>query len=103
MSNSFPQVLGQLKPSFAYKFWASIGHEGQTLDDLIEKMEALGNTILEVDEDNQRVMVAKWDETQDRWGCSMCLMTGSIVITDSEDELRAHLDNVHPGWEEEEN
>lgn len=88
--------LSKLRPQVRYKFWAAIGHDGQTLDDLVAKMEELGNQVIEIDHENQRILVAHREETgQDLWGCTMCLREGEVVIVDQEKELKDHYLNVH--------
>lgn len=96
------ESLAKLRPQIKYRFWACIGHEGQTLDDLEEKMLELGNRIIEVDEENQRILVAQIEESGgEQWGCRICLAEGSLVIVDSEAELTAHCDLEHEGWRNE--
>jgi hypothetical protein len=93
-----PQELAQLKPQIEYKFWAVPGHPGQTLDDLMIKMEDIGNIVIERDDENQRLLVALMTEEQDRWGCIICFHEGAVIITDSEEELLDHCDESHEGW-----
>jgi hypothetical protein len=88
-------LLAHARPQISYKFWAGLGHPGQTLADLVAVLERAGNAVLEIDEENQRVLCARWDETLDRWGCMLCLDRGSITLLDSESEYRHHLEQVH--------
>lgn len=93
--------LSKIRPQVEYKFWASIGHEGQTLDDLEVKMTEIGNTVIARDEENQRLLVALAQGTgEDVWGCTICLNQGSLTICDTYDELEEHCDNEHEGWRE---
>jgi hypothetical protein len=59
-------------------------------------MEEIGNTVLEVDEVNNRLLVAQTrEEGPVVYGCSICFHTGQIVIFDQESEMKAHYLDVH--------
>jgi len=92
-------AIGKIRPQIEYKFWAGLGQDGQTLSDLIHKMEDLGNTVLEIDKPGQRLLVAALSEPgPPQWGCRICLEEGSIVIVDTETELIGHCDTEHLNW-----
>lgn len=94
-------TIGKIRPQVKYKYWASLGHEGQTLADLILKMEELGNTVLEIDEDGNRILLARSQhEGEDQWGCRICLDENlALVIVNTEEELLNHYNDNHPGWD----
>lgn len=62
----------------------------------------IGNTILERDEENQRLLIAyATEQLADVWGCIICLTSGNgIVICDNYEELENHCDEIHEGWRE---
>ncbi|SRR6266571_8003582 len=93
-------IIGKIRPQIETRSWAGLGHPGQTLQDLERILLEAGNRILEIDEANQRILIAQAHETgEDVWGCRLCLASGQgIVIVDSETELIAHCDEEHPGW-----
>lgn len=93
------RFLAQARPQIEASVWFNKAHDWQSMDEFVAKMEAVGNTILERDDEAQRVLVGEWTEDQDRWGCTLCLAHGQVTITDSQDELGAHLDHAHPGWD----
>ncbi len=92
-------TIGKITPHVRSRAWANIGHDGQTLEELKQKLLEAGNAILEVDEENQRILIARNEEAgRDVWGCRLCLAEGTIIIVDTEQELVAHCDENHPDW-----
>jgi hypothetical protein len=80
-----------------FKFWLQPG-QGQALEQAMIQAEVAGNEILEVDEVNQKILVAH-TSSGPLWGCRFCLEEGKIVIVDTEEELNVHAREVH-GWSE---
>ncbi len=92
-------AIGKIRPQLRSRAWASPGQPGQTLDDLQARLVEAGNVILEVDEENQRILVAENEGAgEDVWGCRICLAKGKLVIVDTESELINHCDECHEGW-----
>lgn len=82
--------LTKIRPVVTYKVTAE-PRPGLTVEELAEK---IGGTV----QDGQ-VLLAHRTEEHDRWGCLYCLNEGVISVVDTEDELRAHLDTYHDGWQ----
>lgn len=93
---SLSRALAKLTPQITYSFRAFPG-QGQSLVVLVHQLQEVGNTILEVRDDH--VLCQQFTEGSDSWGCMLCVQDGDVVLCDSEDELRAHLDLVHEGWQ----
>jgi hypothetical protein len=87
-------TLAKLRPRLESRCWLQPG-QGQPLDQAIEQAKRVGNTVLEVDPDNGRFLVAK--ASKDVWGCRFCFETGELVLFDTETELEVHATEVH-GW-----
>lgn len=91
------ETLGKIRPQIEYKFWASPGQD-QTLSELSRKMVEIGNTVLDVDVEGNRLLLQRYTQDQDVWGCRICYANLELVIVDSEEELLAHCDADHEGW-----
>lgn len=103
-------TLGQLRPRIEYRF---ILHPrpGMTLDEVQRKYPELmivadHSAAADCDcaqeilgRDSPHLVVARWEESRDQgWGCVLCFTAGKVVVVDSHDELWAHLDADHEGW-----
>jgi hypothetical protein len=96
--NDLSRALAKIVPQVTYSFRAFPG-QGQSLAQLQTQMQRLGNPVLEVNEEGGYILCSRFTEKSDSWGCLLCINGGEIVLVDSEDELRAHLDVCHHGWE----
>lgn len=94
---SVGEFLAAAKPQISYSFWASPG-QNQTLGELEKQLIEAGNQIIEVDEEHDRILIARWQNSDAVWGCILCHMAGATVLFDGEGELTAHADADHPGW-----
>lgn len=87
-----------LAPSISTMCWASPGQPGQTLDDLISKMNEVGNNIIVTDTLNNRLLIATSNEPGEPvWACRECWKDGEgeVFIVTSESELMAHWEETH--------
>jgi hypothetical protein len=92
-------ILTALRARSEVRMWAGIGQPGQTVDDLAAKMEQIGNQVLEIDYENERVLcLHRGGIEQDQWGCRLCLINSDITIVDTEEELLNHCEDAHPDW-----
>jgi hypothetical protein len=97
--DSAVKINAPVHPTIRYSIKALPEH-GDTVTALAEKLLAAGHTILEVNEAENFVLLAQRTETDERWGCTLCFALGTVTLLDTLDEIRAHCDIEHSGWEE---
>lgn len=95
---SLSRTLAKLIPQVTYSFKAFPAHE-QSLETLEQQLHAAGNTVERVDHEGGYILCRQFTENSDVWGCMVCLEAEQVVFTDSENELRAHLDVAHEGYQ----
>jgi len=93
---SLSRTLAKLTPQITYSFRAYPG-QGQSIEALAHQLREAGNNVVEIHEDH--ILCREFTENSDSWGCMLCLQNEKVILTDSEDELRAHLDIEHSGWQ----
>lgn len=98
MDNPLAMNFGFVRPTITVTQKAIPG-PGIPLQDLVERFIALGNPILEINEEENYILVQQ-RQLEQPYGCLLCLERGQHSLLDTEDEFRDHLNIEHAGWEE---
>lgn len=94
---SLSDALAKIIPQITYSFKAYPG-QNQSLEVLEHQLRSVGNTVEEANQEEGYILCLQYTENSDAWGCMLCLNDSQIVLCDSEDELRSHLNLVHEDW-----
>lgn len=94
---SLEKALAKLIPQITYSYKAFPANE-QSLEVLEHQLRLAGNTIEKINHEEGSILCQQFTENSDSWGCMLCLNDSQIILCDSENELRKHLEFNHEGW-----